>query len=94
MRAYGPHVGRRPTPPASALTRPRLERWSFALQGIAIVPLLVGTWTLNESWLRAGTGLLAAGVGLFVADMIGVLWHLRPATAASSAATPSIVPAP
>jgi hypothetical protein len=88
MRAYGPRVGRGPTPPASGLTRPRLERWGFALQGAAVVPLLVGTWLQSEPWLRAGTWLLAVGVALFVADMIGVLRHLR------VAALPGTIPAP
>jgi hypothetical protein len=76
MRAYGPRVGRVPTPPASGLTRPRLLRWAFALQGAAVPPLLFGTWYLSEPWLRAGTGVLALGVALFVADMLGVLRHL------------------
>lgn len=84
MRAYGPRVGRGPTPAASALTHPRIERWGLTLQGIAVAPLLVGVWTLGEPWLRIGTWLLAAGVALFVADMLGVLKHLwaEPATPA------------
>jgi hypothetical protein len=91
MRAYGPRVGRGPTPPASGLTRPRLQRWGFALQGVAVAPLLVGTWRLSEPWLRAGAWLLAAGVALFVADMLGVLWHLRSASLRGT--TPAPVPA-
>ena len=98
MRAYGPRVGRAPTPPASGLTRPRLERWGFALQGAAVAPLLVGTWLLNEAWLRAGTWLLAVGVALFVADLLGVLWHLRgaslPGTPSASAPVPAARPSP
>lgn len=77
MRAYGPRVGREPTPAASALTRPRLERWGLGLQFAALAPLLFGAWTLQASVLRVGTWLLAVGVGLFVADMLGVLLHLR-----------------
>ncbi len=76
MRSYGPLVGRGPTPAAGALTHPRIERWGLALQGIAVVPLLLGAWTLSELWLRLGAWLLAAGVALFVADMLGVLKHL------------------
>lgn len=87
MRAYGPKVGRGPTPSAGSLTRPRLERWAFAIQGIALLPLLAGAWLLNFAMLRVGAALLAIGTGLFLADMIGVLAHLwhpvsikRPAT--------------
>ncbi|MDO8543258.1 MAG: hypothetical protein Q7S40_22710 [Opitutaceae bacterium] len=76
MRAYGPKVGRVPTPAASALTRPRLERWGLGLQTAAVAPLLVGAWTLNETMLQAGAWVLAAGVALFTLDMIGVLKHL------------------
>ena len=82
MRAYGPRVGRGPTPAAHALTHPRIERWGLAFQHLAVVPLLVGAWTLNGLWLRLGTGLLAAGVILFTVDMLGVLQHLRAKPAA------------
>jgi hypothetical protein len=84
MRAYGPKVGRGPTPAASALTRPRLETWAFAFQGIALLPLLAGTWLMNLMLLRLGAWLLAAGVILFLTDMLGVLRHLwRPPAPAS-----------
>jgi hypothetical protein len=76
MRAYGPRVGRGPTPAANALGLPRVERAGLALQHLAVVPLLIGAWTLHELWLTAGAGLLAVGVALFVADMLGVLRHL------------------
>jgi hypothetical protein len=92
MRAYGPRVGRGPTPSAGALTHPRIERWGLALQGIAVVPLLVGAWTLSELWLRIGTCLLAAGVALFVADMLGVLKHLWAVPAMAPAAKPGGAP--
>src|SRR4026209_407587 len=42
MRAYGPKVGRGPTPAAGALARPRLERWAFGLQLVALGPLAAG----------------------------------------------------
>ena len=76
MRAYGPRVGRSPTPAAHTLTHPRIERWGLALQHLAVVPLLVGVWTLNGLWLRLGVWLLAAGVILFTVDILGVLKHL------------------
>lgn len=76
MRAYGPHVGRMPTPPAGALALPALERWGLALQLAAVVPLLIGTWTLSAGWLRGGVWLLALGVAFFLGDMLGVLRHL------------------
>ncbi|HWL16188.1 MAG TPA: hypothetical protein VNR00_11320, partial [Opitutus sp.] len=90
MRAYGPRVGRGPTPAASALTSPRLERWGLGLQLAAILPLLAGAWLLDERWLRAGAWMLAVGVGLFLADMAGVLKHLRtPAVAPAAAPKPA-----
>ncbi len=76
MRAYGPQVGRGPTPPATALTRPRLERWAFRLQLAALAPLVAGAWILSEPLLRAGASVLAIGVGLLLADLLGVLKHL------------------
>ncbi|MCC6414373.1 MAG: hypothetical protein IT582_00470 [Opitutaceae bacterium] len=82
MRAYGPRVGRGPTPSASTLANARLERWGLALLGLATIPLLVGVWTLQPLWLRAGVWLLAVGVALFVADMLIVLRHLWLAAAA------------
>lgn len=88
MRAYGPHVGRGPTPAAHALTHPRIEQWGLALQQLSVVPLLWGAWTLNEPWLRLGTWILATGVALFVGDMLGVLKHLwiQPVTASPAPA--------
>lgn len=85
MRAYGPRVGRGPTPSAGALTQPRVETWGLALQHLAVVPLVVGAWTMDEFWLRGGAWLLAAGVALFTADMAGVLKHLWIAGAAAPA---------
>lgn len=86
MRAYGPRVGRGPTPAAHALTHPRIERWGLALQHLAVAPLLIGAWSLNGLWLRLGAWLLAAGVILFAVDMLGVLKHLwaKPVAPASA----------
>lgn len=78
MRAYGPRVGRGNTPSAGALTNPRLESWGLGLQHAAVLPLLIGAWTLQLWWLRIGGWLLAGGVVLFTGDMLGVLKHLRP----------------
>lgn len=91
MRAYGPRVGRGPTPPAHSLTHPQLERWGLALQLVSVAPLLLGAWTLDGFWLRLGSILMAIGVILFIADMLGVLKHLwLPATTATT--TPTVKP--
>lgn len=76
MRAYGPTIGRGPTPAAGALTTPRLEKVAFALQAAAVVPLVAGAWILSSPLLRFGAWLLAIGVGLFLVDMLRVLKHL------------------
>ena len=76
MRAYGPKVGRGPTPAAGALTQPALERLAFGLQFLAVIPLIIGAWSLNTGWLALGAWSLAGGVALFLADMAGVLKHL------------------
>jgi hypothetical protein len=76
MRAYGPKVGRGPTPAAGALVSPRLETWAFALQGVAGGLLLAGVWRLDARWLRAGAWVLAVSTILFLADMLRVLKHL------------------
>lgn len=93
MRAYGPRVGRGITPPASGLTQPELQRGGLVLQAVAVAPLLLGTWWLSELWLRAGALLLAVGVGLFVADMLGVLRHLWLVAATPAPAVPLATPA-
>lgn len=76
MRAYGPKVGRGYAPPAHSLTRPRAERWGLALQQGSVLPLLAGVWRMDDLWLRAGVWILAAGVALFLYDMLCVLKHL------------------
>ncbi len=95
MRAYGPHVGRRYTPPAHSLTHPRLERWGLALQQAAVVPLIWGVWRVEAFWLNVGSWILALGVALFFYDMLGVLKHLWiPTTTPPTQATskPSLIP--
>lgn len=76
MRAYGPRVGRGPTPAAGSLGRAAVQRWGLTLQFAAVVPLLVGAWLTDENWIQAGAVLLAAGGALFVGDMLGILKHL------------------
>jgi hypothetical protein len=91
MIAYGPKVGRMRTPAAGELTRPRIELWGLVLQAAAVVPLIAGVWILSVPLLTAGAFLLAGGVGLFLANMAGVLRHLRqPAIVAPFAVTPAI----
>lgn len=81
MRAYGPLVGKAPTKPAGALVHPRVERWGLALINIAVAPLLLGAWSQSPGWAGLGAACLAAGVILFIYDMLGVLRHLRLAKA-------------
>lgn len=76
MRAYGPRVGRGPTPAAHALTHPKWEQWGLVLSHLAVVPLLIGVWSLHLIWLQVGVWMLAAGIVLFAADMFGVMRHL------------------
>jgi len=76
MRAYGPHVGRRYTPPAHSLVRPSFERWGLALQQASTLPLIWGAWHLDIAWLAVGAWVLAAGAILLLADMLGVFRHL------------------
>ncbi len=84
MRAYGPKVGRVPTPPATAMSHPRLERLGINAITFASIPLLVGTWTLHSAWLYAGSALLVAGTLLFAANLVVVFRHLwRPVTPAA-----------
>jgi hypothetical protein len=88
MRAYGPKIGRGPTPAAGALTQPRLETVAFLLQSAATVPLAIGAWSLSVPVLALGAWLLAVSVGLLLADMLGVLKHLWwPSTGTAIVAT-------
>jgi hypothetical protein len=93
MRAYGPKVGRVATPSAGALTKPRLERGAFALQGVAVGPLAAGAWLLNTTLLQIGACILAAGVAVFLIAMLGVLKHLW-LPVVGAAATPKKPPQP
>lgn len=90
MRAYGPKVGRIPTPAATALVAPRIQSWGLALQGIAVVPLAFGAWSLTPTIVAAGMAVFSLGVALFAYDMVGVLRHIwRPVVpAVSVSATP------
>lgn len=91
MRAYGPRVGRGPTPPAHSLTHPQLEPLGAGVATGVGRPVAPGGWTLDGFWLRLGSILMAIGVVLFIADMLGVLKHLwLPATTATT--TPTVKP--
>jgi hypothetical protein len=77
MRAYGPKVGRVPTPPATALSQPRLEQAAMLALALAVIPLLVGAWTLQTGWLRLGGIVLAAGAAAYLINMVLILKHLH-----------------
>jgi hypothetical protein len=77
MRAYGPKVGRQPTPSAVALSHPRLEKWGHTLQGLAVLPLAIGAWRQDPDLLAVGAGLVLAATTLLLGNFIGVLLHLR-----------------
>lgn len=86
MRAYGPKVGRMPTPPATALSHARLESWALAIQAAAVLPLAAGAWRLDPWLLRIGGDLLALGTAAFIVNMFHILRHLwRPVVAAAPA---------
>lgn len=86
MRAYGPRVGRGPTPGAGSLAWPVAERWGLALQGAAAIPLAAGAWLASQPLLRAGAWMLALGTLLFLGNMAAVLRHLwRPAVPQAAA---------
>lgn len=76
MRAYGPRVGRGPTPAAGSLGKPRLETWAFALYTLALFPLVVGLWSLHLPLLRVGTWLIVAGAAALLVDIFAVFSHL------------------
>ncbi len=76
MRAYGPKVGRQPTPAAGALSRHWLERVTFLALAIAVALLVVGAGSADAAVQRLGIWSLALGNGLFLANMTGILSHL------------------
>ncbi len=87
MRAYGPWVGKRYTPPAHTMTNAKLELWGLGLQQFSALPMVVGAWIVGKYWLIAGIGMLTVGVILFLIDMARVLRHLwKPDT------TPLVIP--
>lgn len=90
MRAYGPHVGRHPTPSASGLGLPACERMGLGLQLASLLPLLVGTWNLSIIWLGAGMTIFAAGIVCFLVNQGWILRHLWLAPASP----PSVVRQP
>jgi hypothetical protein len=86
MRAYGPQVGRRPTPSATTLGLPWCERAGLALQLASLLPLLVGTWAGGPIWLGVGTIMFAGGVACFLINQGWILRHLWLARAQPSQA--------
>lgn len=85
MHAYGPLVGRRPTPSASTLSNPRLERTAFLLLRLGAVVLIFGAWMQRIVVLRVGTVCVATGTSCFLVAMGLVLRHLvRPVSAPAS----------
>ncbi len=76
MRAYGPRVGREPTPAASALGFSQMERTALVLQFFAIAPLAIGAWQSSSSWVFVGACTLMLGVMLFLANQLCILRHL------------------
>jgi hypothetical protein len=76
MRAYGPKIGRAATPPASSLANHWMEQWGLRLQGVAVIPLLLGASLPSEPLLLTGSWLLAGGVALFAGSMVQALRHL------------------
>jgi hypothetical protein len=92
MKAYGPHVGRRPVPAATALASRRLEHlWLLAHAG-GVALLAVGSLTGTLIATRLGGGLLGGGVLLYLLNAGRVLRHLAPriAPAAATAATATV----
>ena len=78
MRAYGPRVGKEPVPVATALASPGLERWWLRLHVAGLV--LTGAGAAHGCTRPALLGgvALAAGMGLFLANVLRVVAHLRP----------------
>lgn len=92
MRAYGPVVGRRPTPPATALSHAPTEAWALRLQGAAVLPLLAGSWFSSVPLLRVGTGVLLLGTLLFTMNVLIVFRHLWQPVQAPAAPLAKIAP--
>lgn len=77
MRAYGPKVGRMPTPPATSLSHPHLERLALLGIGAAIVLFTIGAWTTVDLWLDVGGAVLGLSVTTYLFNMARILKHLR-----------------
>jgi hypothetical protein len=77
MRAYGPKVGRAPTPPATSLSHAGLERVALIGLGTGIGLLAIGAWTLADIWLRIGGVLLGLSTACYLLNMGRILKHLR-----------------
>jgi hypothetical protein len=76
LRVYAPLIGRRPTPPATGLAQPVLERTWLVLHGLGLGGLAAGVGGANDLWLRLGAWLLLAGIGSLLINFGIVLSHL------------------
>lgn len=78
MRAYGPKVGKQPVPLATALASRRLEQAWLLLHLAGLALLVAGALRGTAPVVLAGALALLAGTGLFLANALHVLAHLRP----------------
>jgi uncharacterized membrane protein HdeD (DUF308 family) len=76
MRAYGPHVGKRPVPLAPSLGSHTLERTWLWLHLAGLVATLAGVLTQVEDVVTFGAVSLACGVVCFMANVVRIVRHL------------------
>jgi hypothetical protein len=75
-RAYGPHVGRAPTPTLAQIGWPRAEAFAFVLLTAGMAGLALAALVGEVSVLRAAGAIVAAGALAFTATLARVLRHL------------------
>ncbi|AHF92693.1 hypothetical protein OPIT5_23175 [Opitutaceae bacterium TAV5] len=93
MRTYGPRVGRQPVPVATSLSSRRLEKGWYAAHLAGVALLVAGVFAASPTVVAAGSLALAAGAGLFLANMLRVVAHLwRPQTGLTASAHPAVSP--
>jgi hypothetical protein len=81
LRVYAPLIGRRPTPPATGLAQPLLERTWLVLHGLGLGWLAAGVVGANGLWLRLGAWLMLAGITSLLVNFGIVFSHLGHARA-------------
>jgi hypothetical protein len=91
LRVYAPLIGRRPTPPATGLAKPVLERAWLALYGLGLGGLAAGVVGADIFWLHLGAWLLLAGVVVLLVNFGIVLSHLGQARTARPLSKPQPV---